>query len=136
MFPPKAPLMYLWATAMVFGLTFLGSLQRSLTPTNLIMFYLLVVVFIASRWGGLPAAWAALLSVLCYDFFFVPPYSLFTFPTGNSEHVVTFFCFLVVGLLVAHLTHRVRTLADDRVLLMEDVKTTEIRQSSGSGGKK
>lgn len=117
---------YLWASSLVCGLTLLGTLTRSLSPTNLIMFYLLGVVFIASRWGKLPAAWGALLSVFAYDFFFVPPYRLWTFPHGNTEHLVTFCCFLVVGLLVAHLTDRVRTLADDRVHLMEDAKHAEI----------
>jgi two-component system sensor histidine kinase KdpD len=103
-----------------------GLLTRGLTPTNLIMFYLLVVVFIASRWGKLPAVWGALLAVFSYDFFFVPPIHDFTLPTGNTEHLVTFCCFLVVGLLVAHLTDRVRNLADDRVHLMEDARTAEI----------
>lgn len=90
------------------------------------MFYLLVVVFIASRWGKLPAVWGALLSVFSYDFFFVPPFRLMTFTSGNSEQLVTFSCFLVVGLLVAHLTDRVRSLADDRVHLIEDAKNAEI----------
>lgn len=90
------------------------------------MFYLLVVVFIASCWGKLPAVWGALQSVFSYDFFFVPPFRLMTFTSGNSEQFVTFSCFLVVGLLVAHLTDRVRNLADDRVHLIEDAKNAEI----------
>ena len=120
------PLHYLWATLLVSALTLIGVLARTFSPTNLIMFYLLVVVFIASRWGKLPAAWAALVSVFSYDFFFVPPYRFVTFATGNSEHLVTFCCFLVVALLVAHLTDRVRILADDRVHLIEDAKNAEI----------
>ena len=117
---------YLWATFLVCGLTLVGLLAHTLTPTNLIMFYLLVVVFIASRWGKLPAAWGALVSVFSYDFFFVPPYRLLTLANGNSQHLVTFCCFLAVGLLVAHLTDRVRSLADDRLHLMEDAKNAEI----------
>ncbi len=124
--PTKAFLPYLWATFLVSGLTATGMMAVTLTPTNLIMFYLLVVVFIASRWGKLPAAWAALVSVFSYDFFFVPPFRLWTFTNANTEQLVTFICFLVVGLLVAHLTDRVRSLADDRVHLMEDAKNAEI----------
>lgn len=124
--PRSAPFYYLWATFMVSGLTMVGLSVRAFSPTNIIMLYLLVVVFIASRWGRLPAAWAALLSVFSYDFFFVPPYRLVTFGNGNTEHLVTFCCFLVVALLVAHLTDRVRSLADDRIHLIEDAKNAEI----------
>ncbi len=120
------PLSYLWATAVMLVLTFSGLAVGSLTPTNLIMFYLLAVVFIASWWGKIPAVFSALLSVFLYDFFFVPPIRLFTISRGDSQHIVTFSCFLVVGLLVAHLTDRVRTLAYDRVQLLEDAKTAEI----------
>lgn len=117
---------YLGATFLVSGLTLVGLLVRTFSPTNILMFYLLVVVFVASRWGKLPAAWGALVSVFSYDFFFVPPYRLVTFGNGNSEHFVTFCCFLVVALLVAHLTDRVRSLADDRIHLIEDAKNAEI----------
>jgi two-component system sensor histidine kinase KdpD len=125
----KTPLHYVWATLLVLGVTVAGLVARTLTPTNMVMIYLLVVVMIASRWGKLPAVWGALLSVFSYDFFFVPPYRLLTFTDlseGRSEHLVTFCCFLVVGLLVAHLTDRVRTLAEDRLHLMEDAKNAEI----------
>lgn len=117
---------YLGATVLVGSVTVVGLMTLSLTATNLIMFYLLVVVFVASRWGKLPAAWTALVAVFSYDFFFVPPYRLLTFTDGNSEHLVTFSCFLAVALLVAHLTDRVRALADDRVHLIEDAKNAEI----------
>lgn len=120
------PISFFWATSVMLVLTFLGLAVGSLTPTNLIMFYLLAVVFIASLWGKIPAAWAALLSVFLYDFFFVPPLRLFTISSGDSQHIVTFSCFLVVGLLVAHLTDRVRILAYDQVHLLEDAKTAEI----------
>lgn len=122
---------YLWATLLVLCLTLAELVAKALSPTNMIMIYLLVVVVIASRWGKLPAVWGALLSVFAYDFFFVPPYQILTLADlsladGRSEHLVTFCCFLAVGLLVAHLTDRVRILADDRVHLMEDAKNAEI----------
>src|SRR5579862_4522583 len=43
-------------------------------PINLILIYLLGVVFTAARFGRGPAIFASFLSVAAFDFFFVPPY--------------------------------------------------------------
>ena len=52
-------------------------LGRELSPTNLVMVYLLMVVISAVYLGRGPAILASILGVLAFDFFFVP--SLFYF---------------------------------------------------------
>jgi two-component system sensor histidine kinase KdpD len=84
-----------------------------LTPTiisrsaNLIMLYLLVVVIASIFLGLVPAFLTALLSVLAFDFFFVPPYyHLFGFALENA---ITFFSLLVVSMIISTLVSRERS---------------------------
>lgn len=43
-----------------------------LTPTNLAMLYLLVVVIVALRWGRGPAVCSALAGAVAFNFFLIP----------------------------------------------------------------
>jgi two-component system sensor histidine kinase KdpD len=81
-------------------------MHRFLAPTNLVMIYLLVVMLAALYLGRGPAVLAAVLSVLVFDFFFVPPY--LTLAVSQVEYVFTFLALLIVGLLISGLTARVQ----------------------------
>ncbi|MGA9851807.1 MAG: sensor histidine kinase KdpD [Gammaproteobacteria bacterium] len=80
------------------------SLHFSLS--NVIMVYLLGVVFVAARYGRGPSVLAVILGVLAFDFFFVPPY--FNFAVSDTQYLVTFLVMLVVGLVISNLTVSVR----------------------------
>jgi two-component system sensor histidine kinase KdpD len=54
----------------------------------------------------LPALFACLLSVLAYNFFFIPP--LYTFTISDPENLVALFFFLVVAVIVSNLTAAAR----------------------------
>ncbi|HRZ87004.1 MAG TPA: sensor histidine kinase KdpD [bacterium] len=77
-----------------------------LAPVNLIMPYLLGTAWIASRYGRRMSIITSFLSVLCFDFFFVPPYYRLT--VANVEYVFTFVVMLVVGFTIAHLTGQLK----------------------------
>lgn len=79
-------------------------------PSNLVMVYLLGVTLVAlfGRMG--PAILASLLSVLAYDFFFVPP--TFSFSNTDLQYVFTLVVMLLVGLIISHLTIIIRHQAD------------------------
>jgi two-component system sensor histidine kinase KdpD len=77
---------------------------------NLVMVFLLGVVFVATRKGRGPSAFAAVLSVAVFDFFFIPPY--LTLAVADTQHLVSFAVMLVVGLLVSTLGARVRDAAE------------------------
>lgn len=74
--------------------------------SNVAMIQLLGVLVVAARLGRGPAVVTAVLSVASFDFFFVPPY--FTFAVSDVEYLITFGVLLLVGLVVSHLTGRVR----------------------------
>ncbi len=87
--------------------TLLGEIIRKhLEPTNLVMFYLLVVVIAAVRWGKGPAIMTSILGVLAFDFFLVPPY--LTFNVASIHYIFTFAGFLIVGLVISTLASRMR----------------------------
>jgi two-component system, OmpR family, sensor histidine kinase KdpD len=81
-------------------------LHNFVAPNNLVMFYLLGVVIAALYLGRGPAALSALLSVLFFDFFFVPPQ--LSFAVSDTQHLLTFVGLLVVGLVISNLTARAR----------------------------
>ncbi len=77
--------------------------------SNLIMIYLLGVLIVAVRFGRGPSVMTSLLSVACFDFFFVHPY--FTFAVADTQYLLTFAVMLTVAILISTLTTRVRTQA-------------------------
>ena len=75
---------------------------RAISPTNLVMLYLLTVVVVAVFFGRGPSMLASLLGVLAFDFFFVPPF--YTFAVNDTEYVLTFIGLFIVGVVVSALT--------------------------------
>ena len=61
---------YLASIALVIIVTFFGMLLRkTIAPTNIVIFYLLIVVMTAVWWGRGPAVMVSFLSVLVFDYF-------------------------------------------------------------------
>jgi two-component system sensor histidine kinase KdpD len=99
--------------------------------TNLVMVYLLGTVAVAARGQRGPAAFSSTLSVLCFDFFFVPP--RFTFSVSDAQYLWTFLVMFTAAMIISHLTIRMREEAEAArqgeersVWLMEKAKKAEI----------
>jgi two-component system sensor histidine kinase KdpD len=73
---------------------------------NLTMIYLLGVVIVAILLGRAPAIFAAITSVAVFDFVFVPP--RFTFEVDDTQYLVAFSVMLLVAVVTATLTSRLR----------------------------
>lgn len=71
---------------------------------NTVMIFLAAVAWAAWRYGRWPAILASVLSVLVFDFFFVPPF--LTFAVSDVQYVVTFLVMLFLGLLISATTAR------------------------------
>ncbi len=101
---------YLWGAGITLVCSFIAWLMRdAFAPANLIMVYLVGVVFVAARHGRGPSIMASVLSVFAFDFFFVPPY--LTFAVSDTEYVITFSVMLLVGLVISSLTTGIRSQA-------------------------
>jgi two-component system, OmpR family, sensor histidine kinase KdpD len=98
---------YLRAALVMAACTVVGTaLLDLLSVTDIAMLYLLGVGVVASLSTRRQAAFAALLSVALFDFFFVPP--RFTFAVSDLHYVVTFGVMLVTALVISWLAERVR----------------------------
>src|SRR4029078_3276815 len=87
-----------------------AGLVHRLVEANLVMVYLAGVVIVATRFGRGPSILASILSVLAFDFFFVPPF--LTFAVSDSEYVLTFVIMLAVAFVVSTLAVRTRQQAE------------------------
>ena len=116
--PFQVPRFLKWISRM----QFLGSLALTVVPTvlgflltptiisrsaNLIMLYLLAVVIASIFLGLVPAFLTALLSILAFDFFFVPPY--YRLDGFAPEYAITFLSLLVVSMIISTLVSRERS---------------------------
>ncbi len=105
--PASPPKDYVASLVLVAVITILGWLIKSfISQTNLAMLYLLAVVVIAYRRGLRPAIFTAIVGVLAFDFFFIPPYLMFR--VTDSEYLITFAGLITVGTLISLLVARVR----------------------------
>jgi two-component system sensor histidine kinase KdpD len=70
--------------------------------SNIVMLFLLAVVFVALRLGRGPAVLASFLCVASFDFFYVQP--RFSFAISDVQYLMTFIIMLAVGLIIGQLT--------------------------------
>jgi two-component system sensor histidine kinase KdpD len=74
------------------------------------MVFLTAVLCSAVTWGLLPSICASILSVLVYNFFFIPP--LYTFTVASPRDLLNLIVFLIVAVLTSKLAARVRDQAE------------------------
>jgi two-component system sensor histidine kinase KdpD len=102
---------YVWGVTLVAAATAICALVAPyISPTNLVVIYLLSTVLSAIFLGRGPAILTSFLSVAAFDFFFVPPQ--LTLAVTDTEYILTFFGLLAVSLVISYLTAQVREQAD------------------------
>jgi two-component system sensor histidine kinase KdpD len=107
--PPEIfdPMPYVATLGVIAGALAIGlPLQKFLNVANIALVFLTAVFISAIRFGLLPSLFAAIVSVLVYNFFFLPP--LYTFTIADPENVVALFFFLIVAVLASNLASRTR----------------------------
>ncbi|MTJ80873.1 MAG: sensor histidine kinase KdpD [Telmatospirillum sp.] len=97
-------------------------LLRVFDLSNVVMLFLLTVVFVALRLGKLAGAWAALFSVASFDFFFVEP--RWSFAVSDTQYVFTFALMLAIALVTGQLAARLR--ADARAATAGERRATAL----------
>lgn len=91
--------------ALALAATALGlPFSRVMAPTNVVMVYLAAVLVAAVFLGRGPSVLTAVLGVLAFDVFMVPPY--YTLVVADSQYLVTFAGLLGVGFVVSGLASR------------------------------
>jgi two-component system sensor histidine kinase KdpD len=101
------PFPYLVTTAIVAAALGVGMLLKQFMDVRSIaLVFLSGVLVSAIRFGLLPSLYACLISVLAYNFFFLPP--VYTFTISDPENVVALFFFLIVAVIASNLAGRTR----------------------------
>lgn len=102
-----APADYVFTSLGVALATAISLLGRdALAQPDVAMIYVASIMLVALRFGRGPSILAAAMSVLAYNFFFVPPH--YSLGVADSRHWLTFFTMFSVGLLIGTLTLRLR----------------------------
>ena len=114
---------YLASMLLVAGATVVSKIASEfLSPTNMIMLYLLAVVVAALRLGFRPALFTALLGVLTFDFFLIPPY--LSFAVEDTQYLITFAGLLTVGAVISTLVARARNQTE--TIRIREIQTTNL----------
>jgi two-component system sensor histidine kinase KdpD len=102
---------YIWsAGAVSVAAATAKALQMYLPLPDLSMVFMTAVLFSAVTWGLLPSICASVLSVLVYNFFFIPP--LYTFTVASPRDMLNLIVFLIVAVLTSKLAARVHDQAE------------------------
>ena len=84
-----------------------GASSFGLTSANIVMIFLAGVATVAARFGHGPAIMAAIVSVLVFDYFFVPP--IYSLAPSDAQYFVDLAVMLGIGLLISELTARLQS---------------------------
>ena len=85
------------------------ALRQVLGVSNIALAFLIAVLASAVTYGLWPSLFACLVSVLAFNFFFLPP--LYTFTISDPENVVALFFFAIVAIIASNLAARLRAQA-------------------------
>ncbi len=91
---------YVLAAGLVLGLTLImfGIGRQTLGDAVIGLLYLLPISYSAARWGQWPGICAAVVAVLSFNFFFIPPF--YTFAVDQVEGWLLLGIFLFVAVVV------------------------------------
>ena len=103
---------YLVAVLSVLAVTLvLKLLGDHVNATTVALALLLNILFIATRWGSVPAMAASVPAMLCFNFFFLPP--LGTFTIAATDNWIALFAFLITALTAGQLSARAEKRAEE-----------------------
>ncbi|HEX4111775.1 MAG TPA: sensor histidine kinase KdpD [Stellaceae bacterium] len=104
---PFDPTPYAATTGIVALAVLLGmALQTYLSAASISLVFLTGILISAVRFGLFASLFACAVSVLAYNFFFLPP--IYTFTIADPENVVTLFFFLIVAVIASNVAGRAR----------------------------
>ena len=102
------------------GTTLILPFRQQINSTTVALGYLLVVLFVAILGRSGPALIASLLAMLCFNFFFLPPFHTFTI--ADPQNWVALTAFFITALAVGQLSARARQRAEEAEAGRHEVK--------------
>ncbi|MDT5263358.1 MAG: hypothetical protein QOC61_2362 [Acidobacteriota bacterium] len=82
-----------------------------INSTTVALALLLVVLFVATRWGSRPALLASALGMTCFNFFFLPP--VWTLTIADPDNWIALAAFLITAVTTGQLSVREKRRAEE-----------------------
>jgi len=115
-----------WAGYVVAGLSVVATtvvlklLGDHVNAATVSLALLLNVLFIATRWGSWPALLASIVAMLCFNFFFLPPFK--TFNIAATDNWIALVAFLVTAVTAGQLSARAKKRAEEAELGKREIE--------------
>src|ERR1044071_729915 len=85
--------------------------RTHINTTTVALGLLLVVLFVATKFGSRPAVAASIVAVFCLNFFFLPPIGTLTI--ADPDNWIALAAFLITAVTAGELSARVRRRAEE-----------------------
>src|ERR1051325_10158705 len=103
---------YLTAVAgIALATSLLKLIGEHINATTVALAFLLIILFVATVWGSRPAIVASLVGIVCFNFFFLPPFR--TFAIRDPHNWIAFVAFMITAITVGQLSGRVKRRAEE-----------------------
>ena len=91
-----------------------------INPTTVSLAFLLLILFVATAWGSGPAIIASLLGIICFNFFFLPPFGTLTI--NDPHNWIAFLAFMITAIVVGQLSARAKHRAEETEAAKREVE--------------
>jgi K+-sensing histidine kinase KdpD len=98
----------------------LEPIHLRISVTTVALTLLIVVLFTATFWGSRPALVASVLGMLCFNYFFLPPFG--TLAINDPENWIALGAFLVTALTTGQLSSRAKRRAEEAERLYQELQ--------------
>ena len=104
----------------VAGVTFVLLQLGEVNPTTVALSYVVVILLVATAWGIIESTVASVAAVLCFNFFFLPPFGTFTI--ADPQNWIAFSAFLVTAVVTSQLSSWARARNIDALQRQRDLE--------------
>jgi len=103
--------------------------RSHINPTTVALALLLVILFVATRFGSRPAVLASVAGVFCFNFFFLPPVGTLTI--ADPDNWIALLVFLITAVTAGELSARARHRAEEAEAGRKEIERlyTELRDA-------
>ena len=107
----------------------LGLFRSHINPTTVALALLLVILFVATRFGSRPAVVASIAGVFCFNFFFLPPVGTLTI--ADPDNWIALSVFLITAVTAGELSARAKRRAEEAEAGRREIERlyTELRDA-------
>jgi len=120
-FPHNAFIPYAVALLAIAALTgVLKVFGHHINPTTVALAFVVIILLAATAWGSAPAVVASLLGIVCFNFFFLPPFG--TFAIRDPDNRIAFVTFMITAITVGQFSARVKRRAEEAETAKREVE--------------